>query len=830
MSITLSISMNTTKILSVAFRRRLLRALTLSLAAGILIQSLIVWHVYTLASAHLDANDPRQLQNRSEITFYLAPLKLKREMPTSVSEIAAYLNDLSYKQSSANLPGSYQIVGEKLQIRSINPGLFPDAELFVKHKKLASIKVSGRDVHEVELEPLQLQDVVDYLDPNSVKRDLRTRRIVIVPGSLPKLVNDAVTTAEDKNFFTNPGVEWFSLAFRPILSLGGQGGSTISQQLIKNNIIEGARDEFWQLGIPAFDSAFAKFERKIAEVPMALKLNQMMSKDEILAAYLSMNYMGTVAGVDLQGFAAASHEYFRTSIFEVSDRTSPVDVARACTLAGMIQNPGAYLKFVKQGEKCETSQKQCLDLRRRRDKIMNLLQENNPDTYPKELIERAKQEPLGLSFASSDRQSRPIQAESRNFASFAASSGRLPEEISRLRGAEGQVKVITTLDPVLQRIAVDMINKAESNIQSSVDRAYRKQRLKNEEAFAQIERECMADEKRRREGCDDLFKVQASLVAVDAQSGDILAMSTGVAPTSKRSPGSLIKPFFYLKALESGELKGSPFTSATFIDPAVDTNMLADYCAEDENLGHAGTVRRHLSRSWNLGACLASQSAGIPTEFVGSLTGSQPEKKLIAALGGTKGSEVSLPDMVQGFTIFPNNGKLVRLSAYKRAQQSAPDGFRPVEITKSQLTAVADPAATFVTTQLMRSVVEDGTAAGFETRSGMNAGSVAGKSGSGMVADLWWISVTPRIVVGVWVGMPHNLPELRMAEGFTGGNLAAPLAADFMRAAANYRGMTGNFIMPSNVVMRYIDPRFGCQNRNGNAEYFISGREPKDCR
>jgi membrane peptidoglycan carboxypeptidase len=148
---------------------------------------------------------------------------------------------------------------------------------------------------------------------------------------------------EDKDFYKNQGVNWLSLAIRPILSLGHQGGSSITQQLIKNNVIADAKGEFWQTGFDAFDSKFAKLERKIAEIPMAVQANRIMFKDEILAAYLSMNYMGTVSGVDLQGFAVASQEFFETSLFDLSDPTNAQDLARVAILSVIIQSPSSFL-------------------------------------------------------------------------------------------------------------------------------------------------------------------------------------------------------------------------------------------------------------------------------------------------------------------------------------------------------------------------------------------------------------------------------------------------------------------------------------------------------
>lgn len=814
-------------------RSNYVRVLTFILLVAVAFETVIVWGIYNRASDHLEANDPRQLQNRSETTFYFAPLELSRGMAFNLGEMTAYLDELSYKNSPESVPASYLVSGNKLQVRSRTPRIFPDLTLILGGGRLTSILANGAIVPRAQIEPIQLQGVVDYIAADSLKKDLRIRRIVIQPGTLPDLIADAVISAEDKTFFQNSGVNWYSVTARPILTLGRQGGSSISQQLLKNNVFEGARDEFWQLGVPLLDRKLGGIERKIAEIPMALKLNQMMTKDEILAAYLSMNYMGTVSGVDLQGFAAASQEFYETNLFDISDPNDPVDVARACSLSGAIQAPGSYLKYVKQGEKCEVGQEHCKNLVKRRNDILNLLQANFPTKYSAEVISRAKDQPLGIDFASRKRDGRPIQAESRNFATFAASAIHLPDEVEKLRGEQGQVAIFTSLDPRLQQAAVDVLGKATSRIQKEVDRVYRQQRNFHDNKFADIETQCNMDPIRSKDGCGNLFKVRASLIAVDAKNGQILAMSSGIDINAKRSPGSLVKPFFYLKALESGEFKGQPFTAATYLDRDSDKGLLNEYCTDDSNLGGSGTVRKHVAMSWNIGACIAAQSAGMPIDFVGSLTNSRPERKLMAAIGGTQGSEVSLPDMVQAFTIFPNNGRMSRLTAYKAAFQTQGDSIRSLEFKNLDSAVVADPAATFITGQLMRSVVTEGTAAGFQSASGIPSGSIAGKSGSGMIADLWWINYTPGIVVGVWVGMPYNLPELRIEDGFTGGRISSPIAAAFMRELAKVRPdlAGGDFLMPERVIKRTIDRDRGCMNANGQyAEYFIAGREPNTCK
>jgi membrane peptidoglycan carboxypeptidase len=809
------------------------RSVAIALLVLLTVQSILVFRVYKQAQAHLRENDPRRLQNRSETIFYFAPWELQAGSVVTREEVIAHLKDIAYQESEENIPASYNVSGRTLRISSRLPRLFPDATLTFDGKRLSSITVDGRPTGQLLIEPLPLQNAVKYVNDDSLlKKDLRTRRIVLQPGSIPPLVAEALISIEDRRFPFHHGVNWLAASMRPILSRGTQGGSSLTQQLIKNNVVQGAKDAFWQTGIDAFDKRFSKLERKFAEPFMALEAENMMSKDEILAAYMSMNYMGTVGGVDLQGFMAASQEYFDVSLFELNDASDPVQVSRAAILAGVVQGPSAYLKYVRNGEKCGENEKICLDLKKRRDTVLDLMHANFPEKYTSPLIARAKAEPLGFVFASTKRQERPIEADSRAFVQYAMREANLPSELQKLRGEEGRVIVLTSLDARLQKAAAEVVRNALQRLQPKVDKVYREQRASNELKFARAEEACRRVNVGNERACDNLFKVQASLVAVDAHTGEILAMS-GTDINSRRSPGSLVKPFFYLKALESGFFKGAPFTAATFIDKNADTNVLSDYCAEPENLGGSGTARRHLAHSWNLGACIAAQSADLPTDLIGRITNSAPEHKLMAALGGTAGSEAGILDMVQAYSYFPNNGRLAQVTAYKSAYQSDGSSETRIAFTRPRPMASLDPAATFVTTQMLQSVVDEGTGANFRSLANVpRSVQVAAKSGSGMVADLWWINFTPRLIVGVWVGMSKNLPELRMADNFTGGKVSAPIAASFMRAVAQYHPelLQGQFARPENVVIRRIDPKKGCLVSNGGTEeFFIAGREPYRC-
>lgn len=815
------------------FFSKFFRVLAAILFFVLVAQSVLVFFVFKRSQAHLSENDPRMLNNRFVTTFYFAPWVIKRGSSVSREEITTYLSDIDYQENNNDIPASFSTSGKTLKINSRIPHIFPNAVLTFDSKHLTSISVDGQAVDQLLIEPYQMVNAVDYLnEENSLKKNLLTRRVVMPAGSVPLLVVEALTSTEDKRFFDHHGVNWLSATLRPILSRGGQGGSSITQQLIKNNVIQGSKNAFWQTGIESFDKKFSTVERKLAEPFMAMETERIMSKNEILAAYMSMNYMGTVGGVDLQGFMAASQEFFDISLFDLSDPTDPKSLSRAACLVGMVQAPSAYLKYVRNGEKCAENEKTCLNLTKRRNAVLDLMHANLPDKYTNELITKAKSEPLGFVFASTKRQERPIEADSRAFTQFAMKEENLPAELQKLKNEEGEVRVFTSLDVQLQKSAVATIKDALQKIQPKIDKVYREQRAKNEDKFAEAEERCRLRNPGNEKACNNLFKAQASLIAIDAQTGEILAMS-GIDMNSRRSPGSLVKPFFYLKAIENGTFKGSPFTAATFIDLNSDANLLSEYCAEPENLGGSGTARLELAHSWNFGACIAAQSANLPTDLIGNITNSKPQHKLIAALGGTSGSETRLLDLVQAYSIFPNNGKMAQVSAYKSVYQTKVNSEIKIDLPHKIQQINLDPAATFITTQMMKSVVEEGTAAGFRSLANLPQNSqTAGKSGSGMVADLWWINFTPRIVVGVWVGMNENLPELRMADNFTGGKVGAPIAAAFMRSVAKYRPelLDGQFVQPGNVIVHKIDPKRGCLSNNGGTEeYFIAGREPNKC-
>ncbi len=571
-------------------------------------------------------------------------------------------------------------------------------------------------------------------------REQRVRRIVLTAGAIPEMLADAVTGAEDTRFFEHHGVDVFGVGYR-VLTLRG-GGSSITQQLIKNNVIKGAKEEFWQTYLGFLPETAG---RKLMEIPFALAAEEMMSKNEIMAAYLSMIPLAASEGVELHGVVSASQEYFGKSVSELT-------LAESAMLAGIIHKPSYYVGLARKNDYEK--------LIGRRNRILDLMRRNHPEKYSLETIGKAKSEPVKFVFASANRTERPADAYSRLFSAYVAN--HLPENLSEIRESEGNLQIFTTLDYRLQKSATEI----------------------SEKAIVEITKKVYADCLRQKPANVDCksVKPQVSLVAVEAETGEILVMYGGNSlemnfALTRRSPASAIKPFYYLIALEDGIWNGKPFTPETVINPETDTVSFRP----TKNIGEKSTAAIGLAKSYNFHAVAAAESVGVKNavEFVGKLTNSTPEISGMSAIGGSKNSETSLLDMVSAYSVFANQGIFVKAAPNKFYLQND----KKILFPNNKPKRIASIESAAKTTRMMKLVLSEiSTAPNFKRAANLpNTVEIAGKTGSGMVADCWFFAVTPKIVVGIWVGLPSNEIHLETEQGFTGGKIASPVAVNFFQ-------------------------------------------------
>jgi len=760
-------------------------AIARTLAGVLTIESILFTSAYFAAASYLRKNDPRKSGSLVGTLVFARPKLYRREQALSPEQLIAHLTGIGYRKGEGNEPGTFRITSNTLYINSRLPEFASPAITF-ERGRIAAITIDDHPTDQVEIEPETLIAFMRMMRDERA-RLMNLRRIPLPAADLiASPLYDAVRASEDKNFESGNGIDepgmarslfdWVRSGFKRTGS-----GSGITQQMIKVVVLKN-QDK--------------TFSRKAREIFLALAASRMMSKPEIFTAYANNVYLGHVEnGPTLFGVEAAAREYFGSGIRDIT-------LAQAASIAAMLDQPEIYLRAAR-NDRYER-------LLGRRNRVLSLMQHNYPGRYSTETISQAKAEPLEFVFASQRGPEGALDMISRQFQNIAADE--LAEKLGDNVKA-GNFHIYTTLDPELQMAAHRAVTDHLSRLDSMV--AHVRRALPPEQA---------GDE-----------PVQAALVAMDAQTGEILAMVGGRDcdfnfATAKRSPGSAIKPFVYLAAIAHGKHRGEPFTAATMLDPRHDE--VDDYRPK-AHVGSSATARMLLAHSDNGAAVVAARDAGLASvrELIRQATGACSEELTgMLAIGGSAGTEVSALDMAQGYSLFANNGMKVWRTPLAAVYR---DGVK-LTLPKGDPARIAEPGPSYVVTQMLRSVLQPGgTASGAFGMAGLASDvEVGAKTGTGQVADLWFVSFSRRLVVAVWAGMPSNKPALKMADGFQGASAAMPIWASFIKALKQHRPdlLEGGFAMPANVRRLKIDPQRGCITKGpGVAEYFIAGREPYPC-
>jgi penicillin-binding protein 1B len=577
----------------------------------------------------------------------------------------------------------------------------------------------------------------------------------------PKPVVDAVLTAEDRRFFRHGGIDLWAVirAGAANLRQGGirQGGSTITQQLARTLFLSGER--VWG--------------RKVREAALALLIELRYSKPRILEAYLNTIYLGHDGDIAVHGLAAAARHFLRKDL-------ATIRPDEAALLAAAISSPNKVLADV--SGRGRTGRDAVLTAMERRGII--------DATHAREALARPL--PTGPTDA---RLHAPYFVE------------LVRDEMARrlTLPSSGEVRVASSLDPSLQRVAEQAIQQGLSRLE------------------------------RRRAGAER-GRIEAALVALDPVSGRIRALVGGRgyqdspfnrATRAVRQPGSLFKPFVYLTAFESGQgAQPAPFTPASLVADEPLTVRDGDSVWTPRNIDGqllgGVTVRRALQESRNIPAVRVAQEVGPDriADTARRLGIASPLAKVPSLALGT--SEVTLLEITRAYAALANQG--VRTTPTTLGADPVPAGAAAVAPLPVPERAVSAESA-FLITHLLRGVMRDGTAKS-SARWGLSEVS-AGKTGStDNLRDAWFVGYTPDLVVGVWVGLDDGSPL-----GFTGAQAALPIWATVMSAAVR-RTAPRPFAPPPGVVMVAVNRETGkpasfwCNRGATVEEAFRAGTEP----
>ncbi len=452
-------------------------------------------------------------------------------------------------------------------------------------------------------------------------------------------------------------------------------------------------------------------------------------------------------------------------------------------LAGIIQSPAAY-----------SPTRHPVRARERRDVVLRAMLEAGYVT--REAAETAIREPLQTAQGS-------VDAEAPYFVDYVT---QLVGEQVAMRASATRVAVHTTLDLHLQRVAQDVVATGVADIEARFAKRGQKR-----------------------------GPLQAALVAVDPRTGEILAMVGGRsyqrsqynrATTAKRQPGSTFKPFVFLSAFDQALREGrTDLTPATVLsdEPATFLVNGEEWSPRNYDGEHDGivTARRALARSRNLATIQMAELAGyhnIAALWRSVKPGFTARAYPSIALGVFEATPL---DMAEAYTLFPNLGEVRPLRAVSRIEI---DGHTSPLPEVGRVRQVAQPAPTFLVTNMMRSVLNEGT--GAAARAAGFALDAAGKSGTtNDLRDAWFVGFTPELLTVVWVGLDDNTPV-----GLSGSQAALPIWTAFMkRALAGHRSQA--FTVPSGVTFAEIDKDTGgragpfCEKPFNEA--FLEGSEPQ---
>ncbi len=585
------------------------------------------------------------------------------------------------------------------------------------------------------------------------------RRYPVELSAIAPVMINAILAAEDDRFFEHQGINLWSIvraAFANLRSRGiRQGGSTITQQVVKSLMLSPERS----------------YERKIKEAILATRIEQSLTKEEILTLYLNQIYFGRGA----YGVEAAARVFF-------DKHARDLNLAEAAYLAALPKAPSYYSRH---------------DRARERQHYVLQRMASVGFITAEQLAEALTSEMQCMKPRNVTRTVAP------HFVEF------VRRELEKTYGAdvvynEG-LRVETTLDLARQRAAdaAVVLGMASYETRQSVAEA---------------------------EG-----RVQAALVSIDPYSGSIHAMVGGRdyresqfnrAVQARRQPGSAFKPIIFAAALDKG------YTAASLI---VDSPLIFEDISEPRSQGESQfwepqnydqrffgpvSLRNALAQSRNIVTIKILKDIGIDyaLEYARAL-GIEGEYThgLSLALGSCG---VSLLDLVKAYGAFCAEGVYAEPVAITRIVNR--DG---VEIVRNQpkLVAAISPQTAYIMTTLMQSVVEEGT--GRRVRALQRP--CAGKTGTtNEVRDAWFIGYTPDVVSGVWVGFDDQRP---LGRNETGAVAAAPIWLDYMQKVYTDEPVR-SFHIPDGIVFERVNPKTGFAPQSKSEpvifECFTEGTQP----
>lgn len=542
----------------------------------------------------------------------------------------------------------------------------------------------------VELEPELLTGFYD---------SVWEQRKVVRLDEIPALVKDTVLAVEDERFYYHRGVDPVAVARAAVVNLQKgvvvQGGSTLTQQLMKNFFLDSER----------------KMERKVKEALMAVVAEWKYSKEEILENYLNEIYLGQNGAQGIFGVWEASKFYF-------SKEPSQLTPGEIAILIGLIKAPNRYSPY--RNVKGATKRRNTVLAKMVKD---NLIPQDAYEQAVGEVIEPRK--PLRV------RNGAPYFTD---YLKKELADNYTQEDLT----AEG-LRIFTSLDMELQA-------DAETALQTGLARL--------EKRYRHLRRKVKKDD---LQGAIVVIKPQTGEIKAMVGGRDYQQSQFNRVAQSKRQPGSIFKPFVYIAALTYGsKATGRPYSPSTLVDDTQFTWTFdnQDWSPENYKDKYFGIVslREALERSLNSATARVAQDVGIKrVREMAYRLGIESPLPLLPSL--TLGAvEVTPLEVGNAFGTLANNGVRTNLLAIKHVVDQNGAGLerRHVRVRK-----VLSPQVAYLANTMLRGVLDRGSGRGARSRGFKRP--AAGKTGTTNDArDAWFAGYTPDLLAVVWVGFDRQ--------------------------------------------------------------------------
>ena len=579
------------------------------------------------------------------------------------------------------------------------------------------------------------------------------RRELISFEQIPENLKNAVLAAEDKDYFNHSGVKISSLVRALLGELTGTpsgGGGTISMQVVRSYLLSTERT----------------YERKLKEIYLAWRLEEFMSKEEILQLYFNKTFLGNRN----YGFKAAYDYYFGKYFNEIS-------IADSATLAAILQRPSTI-----------NPKKDPAKTKKRRNLILKRM-------FEEDLISSNQYQQSILENVDSKTYPPILELEAPHF------SESIRKRVLQIYGSDAfklGLNVYTTLDSEMQINAINSVNENLFRYQQNA-----KENNLNENGTP----------------------VEAAFIAMDYTSGEIKAYVGGNnfqgskfdRVTAKLMPGSTIKPFIYSCAFENGLRPATVVVDGPII---VKDELLEDYWRPKNNSGNFhGPVRLRESLIESLNSVSIKLTDMLGFEKMNNcfdrygFSSSMDIKDLSGALGN---GLISPYELAQTFSIFPNSGTLVDFFMIEKITNRKGEVYFQ-NTSKGNKERLGEEIA-FIT----REILKEGLDRFLKFRNlNLVIENAGGKTGTTNDArDTWFVGYAENIIASSWVGKDDGST---LGDEQFGSSNALPIWLDFMNNSIDLLDET-TFVIPEDITLVRIDKNTGkvaSTFDNAIFEYFL---------